>query len=346
MDNTQIKDLSNQDLILRLGRLFEQERKLSHLILLYLREVKARRLYADYGFPSLFEMLVHDFRLSESAAYQRLKAVELLEDVPQVEQSLVNGELNLSTLAQAQRQIRHQEKILERKLAPEVKLEIVESIMNKTQAEAEKELVRLLPEAAALPCTEVRRTGVDTTRLVLDVPNQLMDGLKRLQEIWAHVNPSMDFLEVIERSVGQSLKAEDPALKESGRRKTNELPGSKNVEVVKTENRAKASEPLTHHFAESAKRCATGKRIYISVQIKQGLWQRAQSQCEFISPLTSKRCACRFGLEKEHVIPIAKGGTNDLANLQLLCKAHNLLRARRHFGRQNIEEKILARGIR
>lgn len=34
-------------------------------------------------------------------------------------------------------------------------------------------------------------------------------------------------------------------------------------------------------------------------------------------------CRCKTDLEVDHIIPITKGGTNDLSNFQLLCHSHN-----------------------
>jgi 5-methylcytosine-specific restriction endonuclease McrA len=310
-------------LVHSLANVLDIERKASHLVLLHLAEVQLRGLYADYGFSSLFEMLVKKFNLSEASAYQRIRALELVREVPQVEVALKSGELNLSTVALAQRQIKNQEKVTGQKLARETKLEIVESIKNKTRVETERELMRLLPEAASCPKTHERRISVDATRLALNVSDRLMEKIKRLQELWAHVNPSMEYMELIERAVDQTLKRIDPALR------TPKL--------------------STRRLEESSKRCVkkaglVRRPTYYSVEVDRELWQRADSQCEFIDARLGTRCTCKFGLEREHVIPIAKGGTNELSNLKLLCKAHNLLMARKHFGREKIANAIRANG--
>ena len=170
MDQQTIAKLSDRQLLESLSGYFECERRTSHIILLHLGEIRRRRIYAERGYSSLFEMLIRFFKLSESSANQRIKALELMNDVPQAEERLKNGEVNLSTMAAAQRQIRREEKLTGKKLERSVKTEIVESIANKTQAQAEIELMKLLPESAALPKNIEKRVSAEATRLNLTFP--------------------------------------------------------------------------------------------------------------------------------------------------------------------------------
>ena len=98
MTEVELKKLSSEHLIKSLENHFEQERKTSHTILLHLSEMRRRRLYLERGFSSLFEMLARHFKISETSAYQRLKALELMQAVPEVEEKLKSWEVNLSTL--------------------------------------------------------------------------------------------------------------------------------------------------------------------------------------------------------------------------------------------------------
>jgi len=59
---------------------------------------------------------------------------------------------------------------------------------------------------------------------------------------------------------------------------------------------------------------------------------RDEYRCQFRDPLTGKQCTAQFHLQTEHIIPFAKGGSNELENLELLCPSHNRLRAVEQFG--------------
>ena len=295
--------LSDDQLLTDLEQEFANERKASHNILLFLKEVSARRLYAKRGFPNLFSMLVGHFHQSESAARQRLKAIELMKDVPVVEERLVSGDLSLSTVAMAQRQILREEKLSHQKVSVAKKMEIVESITGKTMVQAEIELFKHLPATASVPETFERRVAADLTRLNLTIPDDVRDMLVRLKEIW----PDTDYVEVIKRSLKLALEKVDPTRK-------------------------------TSKTAVSVKR--RGRVTYYGRSLDQALWRRAGSRCEYIDKKTGRRCEARHHLQREHVIPLALGGTNELSNMQLLCRTHNLLRARQVFGDAKLDHYI------
>ncbi len=73
------------------------------------------------------------------------------------------------------------------------------------------------------------------------------------------------------------------------------------------------------------KELAEGKTIKnnrtITSKTKAVLLRRAKHRCEFIK--NGKRCRATNYLEVDHIIPRSKGGSNHLANLRVLCRAHN-----------------------
>lgn len=67
-----------------------------------------------------------------------------------------------------------------------------------------------------------------------------------------------------------------------------------------------------------------------SIAIKQRVWKRANGACE--------KCGSEFGLEIDHVVPLAKGGSNDFSNLRLLCKSCNQAEAIKVFGAEHMSK--------
>jgi hypothetical protein len=65
------------------------------------------------------------------------------------------------------------------------------------------------------------------------------------------------------------------------------------------------------------------KRKYISVKINRQLLSNSRAQCEYVSPITGRRCESKHFLEKDHRIPLAANGTNDYSNFRMLCRSHN-----------------------
>jgi hypothetical protein len=93
---------TDHDLVDQVASLFTKEKRIGDAILMGLKEIKVRRLYAAMGYPSLFDMLVKHFKLSESSTYTRLQALKLIEAVPEVQGDLFTGALSLTNAALAQ----------------------------------------------------------------------------------------------------------------------------------------------------------------------------------------------------------------------------------------------------
>jgi 5-methylcytosine-specific restriction endonuclease McrA len=62
------------------------------------------------------------------------------------------------------------------------------------------------------------------------------------------------------------------------------------------------------------------------------VYVRDGGQCTFTGA-NETRCESRKGLEIDHIVPIAAGGTHEPSNLRLLCPAHNLRAAERTLGK-------------
>ena len=60
--------------------------------------------------------------------------------------------------------------------------------------------------------------------------------------------------------------------------------------------------------------------------------QLAGHRCTFEG--TGGRCTARWHLQVHHIIPVARGGPTELANLTLVCGVHNRYQAELDLGRQ------------
>src|SRR5581483_10767868 len=174
--------------------------------------------------------------------------------------------------------------------------------------QAEVELFKHLPETASEPKNIERRVSANSTRMSLTVPDDVLEMMNRLKELWAHVDPTMDNVEVMRRAFKQVLAKIDPTQRKK-----------------------------TQGATDSAKHRSTKRLTYYGKELDRQLHERSGSQCEYVDERTGRRCECKFGLQHEHILPLAKGGTNELSNLQLLCGTHNLLRARKIFGDSKID---------
>jgi 5-methylcytosine-specific restriction endonuclease McrA len=122
-----LSHLTNQTLLLDTKSLSHRERHLTTQILWHLRERDKRRLYADLKYASLWDYVTRELGYSSGTAYRRISAARALEEMPELETKLNQGDLNLSDIATV---------LKEFKDAPtDKKREVFKDIENKTPQE-------------------------------------------------------------------------------------------------------------------------------------------------------------------------------------------------------------------
>jgi len=62
---------------------------------------------------------------------------------------------------------------------------------------------------------------------------------------------------------------------------------------------------------------------FIPIQVRRIVWSRDKGKCQYVDPLTKRKCESKHGIQVDHVRAFSKGGSNAAHNLQLLCRAHN-----------------------
>ena len=67
--------------------------------------------------------------------------------------------------------------------------------------------------------------------------------------------------------------------------------------------------------------------------------QSITRECEFKDKLTGRICGSRYQVERDHITPKAKGGSDAPHNRRPLCKKHNQYVAELEFGREFMEQK-------
>jgi len=110
-------------------------------------------------------------------------------------------------------------------------------------------------------------------------------------------------------------------------------PGGAAVTSTASEARIRAARPTPPD--------PSARSRYVPVQVRRETHARDGGRCAFVSP-DGRRCNARAFIQFDHLEPFAWRGASDTSNLRLLCKAHNLLHARRCFGKLHIAAKIAA----
>jgi hypothetical protein len=137
----------SDDVLLRdLTALVASDRLTTARILAHIAEVDARRLYAPAGYPSMFAFCVEELRLSEDAAYKRIRAARAARRFPALFVAVAEGRLHLAAVC-----------LLAPHLTVENVEELIQAATHRPKSEIETMLARRFPvEGAPVPSGIVR----------------------------------------------------------------------------------------------------------------------------------------------------------------------------------------------
>lgn len=322
--------MKNEILISNLKNLVATERKITGKILNYLREIELRKLHLEMGYASMFDFCVKELKYSSSAASRRVSAMRIIKAVPEIQEKLEDGRVNLSTLTQIQNFIRAEEKTRCEKLDVSQKRELLELIENKSQKEVEQALVKISP-ASTIPQYKERLVSEDKIELRIVVNNRFRDKLGQMRRLNSH--RSIEIADVLERALDLAIGKLDPEGRSKHLRPKSEAEIQEEAEDKYWDEQKFVGVDVTKENSKSYEGfLKKGESTrYIPKKVRQKVFNRAAGQCEFRNSKTGLRCGATLFLEFDHVHPFAKGGKNDEDNLQMLCGAHNKLKAEKDF---------------
>lgn len=191
--------LKDHELLARIKTSVQSERDLLIEILHDLREIERRRLYADLGHSSLFDYAVKELRYSEGQASRRIQAMRMIKDIPEVEAKIANGELSLSNVQQAHSfflGLKQAEP--SRVVAKEEKLDVLSKLENKSVREAQKELVKLSPQAA-LPKEREKIVSENATQVSFLMTDAFKAKLEEVRSLLGPKGATMSYAELLRR---------------------------------------------------------------------------------------------------------------------------------------------------
>ncbi len=248
-----LQSLSDRQLLQQTQQLVQKEREILSEILQHLKEVERRKLYSDLDYSSLFEYCLRELKYSEAQAGRRLQALKLIRELPQVEEQIASGALNLTHICQAQSFFKHLQKAGgkgfckdesndpgQSALSKEAKLQVLNEMANKSSREAQALLVAKTAQAGLSPQLPPERERVLSeeyceVRLILN-----QELRQRLEEVKSLLGPKalgMSLAELIgvmaELSL-ESLRDKKFGKRRSGTRESRARSGD--VESNRTEN--------------------------------------------------------------------------------------------------------------
>ena len=309
-DSMNYKHLSDIELEKTLKDSVQEENKLKIQILHLLAEVERRRLYSKQH-PSLFEYCVKVLKYSSAAAQRRIDSMRAMKLIPELEEKIISGELNLSSISQAQSFFRRESK-QGKAYSIEQKKEVLEKLENKSSRECIQELITISPQS--VPQEKRRELTPEKTELKVVLNKDLIEKLDKIKALMSHKNPNMTDQELIEVMAEALLQRIDPEEK------------AKRIEARKKQANDAQILPASEVKSKNPR--------YIPAAMKMDVYMKYKGKCSHVN------CNSRKFLEYDHIQPLALGGKTTLNNLRLLCRAHNQRAAINLFGAGKIQKYL------
>ena len=363
-----LKNVPDQELLHRFGRLVQTERKITYQVLKYIAEIEMRKLYLP-SYNNLFSFLVKKHGYSESAAWRRISSAEILTQVPQISTKVEEGALSLTQLDQVQQAIRFVQKTEKR----EVQLDEKVSILNKIENSTQRETKLILAQELSIPLVMENKETIhrdESVTLTITFSKEQIALLEQVQDLIAHSVPDKRWSEVmtylaqkeVDRRTRIQVKTNAKtkikknvsvnAKVDSANKETNSISIKENImtEVDSPQRTDKATDrgSTLHNTVwnydssrgreqdfkvneEAFHTAALHARRAIPPSVRKLILNRDKC-CQFKDPLTGQICGCKRFLQVDHIQAIWAGGINDIENLQAMCAQHNQFKYRKESG--------------
>jgi hypothetical protein len=362
-----LKSIPDDELLHRLADLMGQSRRVEADVVAHIAEVDERRLYAREAFSSMFAYCMDVLHLSEAEAYLRILAGRASQKHPVLLTMLADGRLHLTAIVKmaphltlANRDMllerathRSKRRILEliAEIAPRPDVPVVVRKLPEKRTQPTPGFILVAPnrgdspmpelgpelslelrlDGVAVPAQGPPRDHVALSCRALDthaVPATLVqplspgrykvqftasaafhDKLKRLSALMGSRGPAADLAAVIEQAVTEKLERLE------ARRFARTRAPRKGLAETEVETEAGLS-PSSRH---------------IPAAVRRAVCERDQARCRYVD-VKGQRCTERNRLEFHHRHPFGLGGDHGVANVGLLCRAHNSYVAECDYG--------------
>ena len=335
MNTSSLRHLDKNHLLRDFSALIEKDRRDTATLLAYIAEIDRRKLYLEHACPSMFAFCTTRFHMSEAVAARRIRAGRATCRFPCILGMVARGELHLSGIHQLAGHLtdENHEKVLKR--AKHRSMREIEGLIAEISPKPDVPTsIRALPlrktenhlpietAPASAPSTQPRRAFPTSTKptsrvvplsprrfkLQVTMGEETRDKLSELQALLSHQIPDGDPAKILDRALDALLaetKKKKAALTDSPRR-------------TQKESRSKTRA--------------------IPAQSRREVFNRDEGQCAFVDA-EGRRCSSTWQVEFHHRIPYARGGTHDIDNIELRCRAHNQYEADLEYGASFMETR-------
>jgi HNH endonuclease len=281
------------------------ERKITLEILILISEAERLKVFRDMGFSTMHVYLTQGLGYSAAAASRRLAASKVYAQHPEISESIKSGELNISQMASAHSAFGQAAKD-EAPISHNEQKEILESLFQKTSFESEKILQNKIPSYEK-PVPKITPKK-DKVVVQMEFSYEEYQEVEQLVAEYSHKAGSAKLEEVFKYFARKTKQKREIAEAKCDQSKNDR------AKVDHSQENSPNVFPLRKKM-----------RSYIPLSVQRLVFKSANHTCQFVSKITGKKCCETKFLEIDHLVPVAKGGGNEIENLRVLCRAHNSL---------------------
>ena len=193
-------------------KLARDEREVLGQILHHIREIERRRLYCTLSCGSLFQYATKILGYSEDQAYRRIQAMKLLKEIPEIEEKIQNGVLNLTHIGTAQSLFIREEKSGEKSFSRDQKIELLKKLEGTSKREAEK--IVMSHSDVPVPSTEkIKTVSEKLVEIRFTASKDLLEKIEKLKGLLAHKDPRLKLEQLIHQLCDLGLEKWDRNVK-------------------------------------------------------------------------------------------------------------------------------------
>jgi hypothetical protein len=362
-----LSHLDDAVVVRNLAALLAKDQTSTALLLAYIAELDARRLYVPAGYPSMFAYCTEELHLSEDAAYKRIAAARAARKFPVLLNAVAEGRLHVSGVvvlaphlnsenldelikAATHRKKSDIEEMLARRFAtPDIapstglpaKIRPLPAMTSRAQLAPGRVAVKNLPLLESVQEDSAAPTG-NSAQESAPPPAQTGSSAESAAErfvlqvtIDKSTRDKLQYLQALlshavpKADLAQVLdRALDMAIQQAEKQKLG------NASRLRKSSRGSG----LHQARRSLGQDREKRERYVPAPVRRAVWERDQGQCTFVSA-NGKRCESRMFLEFDHMDPVARGGTATLERTRIRCRAHNQYEAECVFGAGFMNQK-------
>jgi hypothetical protein len=329
------------------ARTVRSERKITAQILKMILNFEDNKYHIELGYSSLFDWLTKAHGYDEGSANRRIQAARAMRAVPEVEQKLQDGKTTMTNLVKVQSIFRHSGQ-----MSVEEKREVIERIEGQTTAEATKTLFKMFPDAA-LKINQDRRMIIDEehVRYAYNLSQEQEEIVTRAKELLSHKIPNGSMAEIMTYLAAYFVERNDPLLEKSSNRQRTRRSNSVKASATQTRPDIEAKNGRTSEKSarsdsfmqsnstqsrsmpsNSAQSTAVASKRRVTIKTRKEVIREADGRCEYVDPVTGKRCDNRIRVEADHIRMRVFGGSHNRENLRCLCRVHNQFMSEKNLG--------------